>query len=204
MDMQNLSDAKGYDVCQLEFGDYESEPDGNGKVIRVERKSADFLGSMMDGNIFQQLKRMNNDETTAKSFLVVDRNFTDVMKEAILRDMHPNVVYGYIASLSQYLYHPPIFLDNKMHTIEFIDSVFKKHIDEKDHSVHEKTRIGGDNLLVFPGVDTVIGKKLMTHFGSFRAIACAEVEDLKLVHGVGEKTAKRVYDLCHFEYGKFM
>lgn len=201
-EMWQIAEKHGYVVTQLEFGDYESEPHPvTSKVIRVERKSDDFLQSMIDGRIYGQIKRMNNDEKTESSFLVIDKTFTDVMKEAILREISPNAIYGYIASLSQHLHHPPVFLGSKQHTFEYIDALFRRHIDNKDHNVYEKTEIGGSDILVFPNIDVVLGKRLITHFGTFKAIANASIEQLMEVNGIGKKTAERIYGLCNKEFG---
>jgi len=42
---------------------------------------------------------------------------------------------------------------------------------------------------------------LLAHFGSIQAIANATLEELVAIHGIGEKTAAKVYELSRARYG---
>lgn len=42
---------------------------------------------------------------------------------------------------------------------------------------------------------------LLAHFGSVQAIANASLEELVAVHGIGEKTAGKIFHLCQAKYG---
>ena len=41
---------------------------------------------------------------------------------------------------------------------------------------------------------------LLDHFGSLKAVIDAEVEELASVHGIGEKTARAIWDLARRPY----
>ena len=52
----------------------------------------------------------------------------------------------------------------------------------------------------FPEIGMRNARLLLTHFGSVHAIAHAEIADLLAVKGIGEKTARRMFDLCRRPY----
>ena len=42
---------------------------------------------------------------------------------------------------------------------------------------------------------------LLAHFGSIQGIVNASLEELAAVKGIGEKTARKIFDLCRRLYG---
>jgi ERCC4-type nuclease len=198
--MKELADEKGYKKCHLEYGDYESDPDVNGKVLRIERKSDDFLQSIWDRSIYNQLKRMNNAPSTAQSYLILDKLYSHYRVLAIKLNISEEIIFGGVSKLCV-LGFPPMPCESKYEAIGLIDSLMRRHVDGKSRDVHEKTIIGGENLLVFPGVDVVLGKRLLAKFGTFKNVANANQKSLMEVDGIGPTMADRIYSLCNKEYG---
>ncbi|MCK5408635.1 MAG: DEAD/DEAH box helicase, partial [Candidatus Heimdallarchaeota archaeon] len=52
----------------------------------------------------------------------------------------------------------------------------------------------------FPNVSAVIAKRLLSHFGSIRALASASEKELQEVHGVGKKIASSIYSMINKEF----
>ena len=51
-------------------------------------------------------------------------------------------------------------------------------------------------LAAFPNVGLKSARLLLEHFGSLKAVIEAEPEDLMAVDGIGEKTARAIWDLA--------
>lgn len=194
--MKKLAKERGFSEKMLETGDYQSDEDTNGKYIKFERKSDDFLSSIFSENLYLQLRNMVNDPKTKNAYLIVDKSLFEIQKEAIQRGVHPETVLGMISSLTLRGF-PPIFSDNQTNCMTIIEKTFLKHVDGKSRDVCEKTIIGGENLIVFPGIDQKIGKNLLMKFSSFKSVANATVEELMEVDGIGPVLAQRIYNLCN-------
>ena len=47
------------------------------------------------------------------------------------------------------------------------------------------------------GIGSIRKRALLNHFGSARAVESASFEEIKLVEGVEEKVAKKIYNFFH-------
>ncbi len=68
---------------------------------------------------------------------------------------------------------------------------------EKVEKISEKIRLVVEGL---PGVSGMRAIKLMKKFKTIRALANASIADLKTVEGIGEKTAKAIYEVLNAEF----
>ena len=183
---------------ELSVGDYEqSLPDGkNGKIV-VERKSDDFLSSIFSGHLDEQLSNIVNDENIITGFLILDKSLDDLLMMAKERDISENVVYGAIASccLKGFV---PLFAGSMENFRDIVNKIFEKAYDGKDRIYRPKLEVGkGENIITFPGIDKVIGKRLYEHFGSIKKVINASKEELMQVKGIGEKLANKIIELVN-------
>ena len=65
------------------------------------------------------------------------------------------------------------------------------------HRAKRSKAIGATPLDDVPGVGATRKRALLAHFGSAKAVARANLADLKAVDGVSEKLAQTVYDFFH-------
>jgi ERCC4-type nuclease len=73
----------------------------------------------------------------------------------------------------------------------------KVHPKKSYRSVREEQEYA---LSAFPNVGLKSARLLLEHFGSLKAIVDAEPEELSAVHGIGEKTARAIWDLARRSY----
>ena len=65
------------------------------------------------------------------------------------------------------------------------------------HRAKRSKAIGATPLDDVPGVGATRKRALLAHFGSAKAVARANLADLKAVDGVSAKLAQTVYDYSH-------
>ena len=61
----------------------------------------------------------------------------------------------------------------------------------------EKKSISRSLLDQIEGIGSIRKRALLNHFGSARAVESASYEEIKLVEGVEEKVAKKIYNFFH-------
>ena len=65
------------------------------------------------------------------------------------------------------------------------------------HRAKRKKAISKSLLDQIEGIGTIRKRALLNHFGSARAVESASFEEIKLVKGVEEKVAKKIYNFFH-------
>ncbi|MBI4177549.1 MAG: hypothetical protein HY516_04240 [Candidatus Aenigmarchaeota archaeon] len=184
-------------VRPLEVGDYIL----SGRVA-VERKTAeDFLNSVKDGRLFNQLTQLKiNFESPV---LILEGNGLFA-----LGNMHPNSIRGVIASIVTD-YKVPILpttgveetaaqmfwiAKREQEGLKKTVNVMGKRKAETAKEMQERIVAG------LPGVSGTISKRLLKHFGSPANVFSAAKNDLMEVDGVGGKTAKDIKSILEAEY----
>ena len=87
----------------------------------------------------------------------------------------------------------PVLTSNPQHTVKRLCELYALY--QKPYSMAARSRAWADErLLALPsGVRGATGQKLLTHFGTLKAIAVANVLELKAVNGIGLKKAELIY-----------
>lgn len=205
--MKDLMNSIGFQVvkidsegkeegCELNVADYEQRL-RDGKCVVVERKSDDFFSSIFDGRLFEQISNIIDNDNIICGFLIIDKSLTDLLSMARENNISENVVFGTIVSCCLKGF-PPLFVGSVENFSKIVDILFFKAYDGKSRIFMPKLTVGkGEDIITFPGVDRVIGKRLYEHFGSIKAIVNADEKQLMEVKGVGKKIAEKIVRLCN-------
>jgi Fanconi anemia group M protein len=167
--------------------------------VGIERKSfEDFISSIIDGRIFEQANSLS---AAFKKPIIIVEGF------GIVERIHENSFYAtlaYIVSKS----NVTIFrTKNEEETAKLIYWIARKEFENsgnagfkiKEKKVNVQT-IQERILAAFPGISTVLSKRILKKFGSLKKFFNASEKELMEVDGIGEKTAKRIRKIIEEEY----
>jgi ERCC4-related helicase len=182
---------------RLPTGDY-----AIGDRILVERKTArDFVDTLINRDLLGQVKTMA--ETVTRPVLIIEGG--DLYAQ---RDIHPNAIKGVLAALTVDMGVSLLFTRDEQDTAQMLMVLAKREEGERGerkvhpHKSHHSIREEQEYIVsAFPEIGMKNARLLLSHFGSIRAIANAELAEIVAIKGIGEKTAGKVYDLCRREYG---
>lgn len=156
--------------------------------IGIERKSSkDFLNSVIDGRIFEQVENLK--ENFEKVILIVEDVF-DVEDPGILR--------GTVVSLILRFGINVIFSRDLPETCEYLLLLSKKF--KKTYFSIGKRKVTDPRIAVligFPGIGMKFARKLLERFGSLERIFDASFPELKKV--VGESRARKILEVLRGE-----
>jgi len=180
---------------QLEVGDYILSD-----RVAVERKStADFVDSLVDGRLFEQLKGLH---AYPRPFLVLEgeslHGHRNVAAEAIL---------GALAAVTVDHGIPVLQVRDALETARFLHAVAKREQGREQRKLAVRpfkpsmTDAERQAYLVcgLPGISDVLAERLLDRFGSAAAVFAASTVELAEVEGVGPQKAsevRRVLDLA--------
>jgi len=198
-EINQLFEDTNFMLVRLETGrgDYES-CDVAGSAINFERKEDDFFGSLFSGHLYEQLLSMYERGECRAYYLVVTKSYDQLLMEADVRGIHPNVLLGAVVRLSQ-MGFPPIFIESPEHSVKFIESMCEKFRENPTatKTINRCVTIVSNNIIKFPNVGDKIGERLIEHFGNIRAICNASAEELQEVKGIGRQTAEKIYNFAN-------
>ncbi|MEI7961847.1 MAG: ERCC4 domain-containing protein, partial [archaeon] len=175
-------------VKPLDVGDYILSKD-----VCVERKTTeDFLNSMLDGRMFEQLVRMR--QNYPKPLVIIEGKMDELFT---MRNIHKNSVIGALTSIALDYQVPIINTKSESETAEYIYSIAKREQLGKDTEVRLRTGRKGLTLSDqqrfiiegLPMVGPALAKSLLEKFGSIKQIANAGELELQKVEGLGKKKA---------------
>jgi ERCC4-type nuclease len=157
----------------------------------VERKDhSDFVGSIIDGRIFDQAQRMR--EEFQKPVFIIEGNSN--------RDISVNALKAAVATLATNFGASVISTKNPRDTALTVFWLAKKEQQEAGREISirvgkkskDDRRLAEQIVCGLPGVSTVICKRLLERFGTVEDVFRASEEELMEVEGIGKKMAKRV------------
>ncbi|MDK2916450.1 MAG: hypothetical protein PWR25_1007 [Euryarchaeota archaeon] len=182
---------------RLEVGDY-----AIGDRIIVERKTVqDFMDTLVERDLFGQIKAMA--DAVLRPVLIIEGE-DDLCS---VRNIHPNAVRGTLAAITVDMGVALIRTRDANDTAETLYVLAQREGSERgERKVHPKKSYRSVReeqeyvLAAFPNVGLKSARLLLEHFGSLKAIVDAEPEELAAVHGIGEKTARAIWDLARRSY----
>ncbi|AIY90400.1 DEAD/DEAH box helicase [Geoglobus acetivorans] len=186
------------EIKSLEVADYVLS-----ERVAVERKTAeDFVNSLIGKErLFSQL--INLKKSYQRPLLIIEgENLYG------RRMVSPAAIRGAIATITVDFGIPVIFTKNEDETAEFLTAIAKREqeIKKREITLHsDKTKRSLKEELEYvvsaiPDVGPVIAKNLLSHFKTLRNLANADVEELKKVPKVGDKTAEKIWSFFNAEY----
>lgn len=181
---------------QLETGDYVLSD-----RVGVERKEVnDFLSSMIDGRLFQQLKNLKNSYLRPVLVLEGEGLFT-------IRKISQNAIFGALACIVADYGIPIIQTKDEKETASLMFSIARREFGEGrtvgvrgekgSMSLSERQQFIIEGL---PNISGVLAQRLLSHFGSIKGVADAGAEELMEVKGVGKKKAEDIVKTLRAKY----
>ena len=193
-------DAK-INIQQLKTADYISSD-----RVAIERKRIqDFLQSIIDQRLFTQLNDLV--ESYERPILILEGNPEILFTE---RDIHPNTIRGVLSSIAVDYRVPIIWTLNARETAaQVFWLAYREQVKEK-RDVAIRTNFKNNSvsnqqefiIAGLPSVNTKLSKRLLEEFKTVRKVFCCNEEKLKKVNGLGEKKAKKIWDLINSKYEK--
>ncbi len=184
---------------QLDVGDYVISDD-----VVIERKTIeDFLESLIDGRLFNQLVGMASNH--AAPLVLVEGDMNDIFS---LRNVHRNAIIGALSSIALNYRVPVLFTKDAKETAEFVYLIAKREQLKGEKEI--RLRVGRKGLSMplmqrfimesFPTVGPVLAQSLLKKFGSIKKFANATDKELTSVDKLGDKKAKQILDVLNKDY----
>jgi Fanconi anemia group M protein len=182
----------------LEIGDFLLSNE-----VAVERKTTnDFLQSIIDGRLFQQISNMV--KCFPKPVIIVEGS-EDIYS---LRGMHPNAIRAAISSIAVDFRLPIIYSQSEEETALFLFTIAKREqIDnKKEVNIRGEKKPLTDKFLQeylvagLPGIGIGIARNLLRHFKTVEKVFTANEEELKDVEKIGKKKAEKIRYVLTKEY----
>ncbi len=176
---------------RLEVGDYIIGD------IGIERKSArDFLSSILDGRIFEQIENLK--ENFENFLLIVEGDFFMGLSEV---NVHENLIRGVLLSIALEKNVGIIYSRDLSETCEYLYLLSKKS-SRGFYSFGRRTVVRDPKISIlssFPGIGPKLARKLLERFKTLYKIFNASYPELKKV--LGEKRAMEFIKLLRGEGG---
>jgi len=178
----------------LEIGDFICS-----ERVSIERKShADFISSIIDGRIFEQVKNLKNN---FEKPIVIIEGYSN-------RQINENALKGAIASLILDFGVSLLTTRNPFDTAKTIFWLARREQFEKKTGIgikvgkkpKEMRRLQEFIVAGIPGVSLTIAKRLLEKFGSIEKIFTADEAELRKVKGIGESLAKKIRKILTIRY----
>ncbi|HWG90679.1 MAG TPA: DEAD/DEAH box helicase [Candidatus Thermoplasmatota archaeon] len=181
---------------QLPVGDYVVSD----RLI-VERKAAtDYTASLMDGRLFPQVKALR--EACSAPLMLIEGDGLFATR------MSPEAIWGSIASLLTDFRVPILTTRSPEETADLLAALAKREQRDERRAPAvrgEKAALGDEERQRYiveglPGVSSVLARRLLDHFGTVRALANAEPDQLAEVEGIGKEKAAEIHRLLTLRY----
>lgn len=177
-----------FELQEMQVGDYRI-----GEEIVIERKSArtDLAVSIMEGRLFGQAEALCMVAT--RPVFLVEGNLVEVRSQ-----IGEEALWGAISALSVFWNMQVLFSHDTRSSATLLATMARHVTKGLGYEVPlrcAKPRVnpdgGSTQYLVegLPGVGPETARRLITHFGSARAVFAATQEQLRACKGIGPKTA---------------
>ncbi|MCR4335442.1 MAG: DEAD/DEAH box helicase [archaeon] len=188
-------------VKQLEVGDFILSD----KVV-VERKTIeDFLSSLIDGRLFNQLTMMSSNYDSP--LIILEGNHDELYTT---RNIHENAIKAALASIALNYRIPILYTHDVEETAKLVYLIAKREQLGSEKEI--KLRVGRKGLTIseqqqyilegFPLVGPSLAKALLQKFGTVRAAINASIKELQEVENMGPKKAKKIHEVLNAVFGE--
>jgi len=181
---------------QLAVGDYRI-----GSRVGVERKTGgDFVRSLMDGSLFQQVRALAQEFRRPVLLMVGSDLYT-------ARRIDPKAIRGALATIAVDYGVPLLHAADAGEAAELLLAMAARETRTPGATplragAGELSPVERQRFLVegLPGVSAVLARRLLTHFGSVAAVFEASDTELRAVHGVGPLIASAIREAVTARY----
>lgn len=180
-------------------------------TLGVERKKADdYISSMIDGRLNNQLYQMSFNQPT--SILIIEGN---IRNELIDRNISRQQYYANIASIVGKRSPDGVSGVVSIYSVEneYDTALFLKYVHDifikEDGTVRlpkmVRAKFNPSKRLIyymegFPNIGEKTAHDLLSHFTTIKNVVNASVDQLMEVKGIGKKTAEKIYEIVNMEY----
>lgn len=184
--------VEDYEVADLEVGDIIIDD-----IVCIERKTiSDFVGSMQNGHLEDQIDRMYDQYDHVYLLVSGDMKDFGLMKHS---KVNPNALLAFTASLAVRWQTPPIFCSTEtLLAREAIDLGRKVQEPVKRTPIKPQLEVKNDLgqvgkvLMTVDGIGYETAKAIESEVWTVRELLDTDKETLQNVDGVGPKTAAKI------------
>jgi len=171
-------------------------------VVGIElKKVPDFVSSLIDGRLIEQVKELK--KNFEKAVLIIEGE-EDIFA---VRKVHANAIRGALASIVLGFGVPVLYTKDPQDTAGLLAVMAKREqqSDSKEISLHtnkpQSMKEQQEYLVsAMPSIGLGTAKLLLEHFGSVKVLVNASEDDIKEIKGIGDKTAERLIKLFKQPY----
>ncbi len=172
--------------------------------LGIERKTVqDFLVSLTDGRLFEQLGRMK--EAFERPVLIMEGSPERLFLE---RTIHQNAIRGAITSITVDKGIPMIWTSNSRETASQIFWMAKREQEEMCRPIQIRSKRKSctpeqqQEFLVagLPYINSVLSKRLLEEFKTVKGVFSAAPEELMRIEKIGKSKAKSIHSLLNRKY----
>lgn len=193
-----LSEMEGVSIAvkRLRTGDYLIE----GKAVLERKRVSDFLGSLFEGRLFAQAKRLA--DSPLRPFLILEGPASEWTHRHIKRES----IQGAMLTLSVVFGIPVLRSQSEEETAQLIrytarqlQGVSTSPLNRPGWRPKGKRAIQLRVLASLPRVGSKRALRLLDRFGTLEKIMAASPEELTEVPGIGKQTAQSIHWAVHEE-----
>lgn len=189
-------------VVELDTGDYIFENENNEQICFEYKTMKDFIASVKDSRVFEQVTRMNNEFKW--SFIVIEGTIDDLRNENRRRQFQRNTgkqfslaqFYGSIAKLN--CYTTVVLCHNQAQSFNYMENQALKIFDDEPLIKHFKHDSDNPALNFLAGINGIGYKTAASIVSEFNInslndlLNIIEIEDLTSIKGIGKVTAENI------------
>ncbi len=172
--------------------------------VAVELKRApDFVGSIIDGRLLQQLLEMR--KNFEKPVLIIEGGSEQDIYS--IRNVHPNAIRGMLAAIAVGYGIPILHSKNPKDTAGLLIAMAKREMEGNipEPSLHNQKPPTLDQqqeyvIASLPGIEIKLARALLEKFGSVEQVMNATLEQLQKVELIGPKKAAALRKIIGSDY----
>jgi ERCC4-related helicase len=183
---------------QLEVADYLV----SGKVAVELKKVPDFVASIIDGRLLDQVRGLKNN--FEKAILIIEGE-EDIYS---VRKVHANAIRGMLASIVLDFGIPILYTKSPNDTASLLAVMAKREQDKGGefsyHPSKPRTMREQQEFIVssFPNIGVLNARKLLERFGSLKNLVNTSKIELMEIDKIGDKIADRLLEMFEGKYEK--
>ncbi len=166
------------------------------------KKVEDFVQSIIDGRVLDQIKNLKNN--FERPLLMIE-GVEDVYS---VRNVHANAIRGMFAAIAIGYGVPILYTKNPKDSALMLQTIARREQEEsgKDFSLHPQKKTLSikeqQEYIVssLPGIGPTLSKPLLKHFKSVKNVVNAPQKDLETIEMIGKKKAEKIREIIDRDY----